>query len=254
MRIDWSVEQRDTNTVREFVEARMEYRFVAGRIQDNVSGPPPRFTRNEFWRVMLGCLLTSQQRSGPGEPVTRFLQRKPFEPALAACSPRTAQSVVSNALTTFGGIRFHAKVSKYAAAGLARLEAGDWARVEENFEILLHQRSRDAESGDARLERKAAAFIDTFEGFGPKQSRNLWQWLGLTRFEIPLDSRVINWLNENCLFPFQLSAQSLQDEAYYSLVMDGVEKVCAGARILPCVFDAAVFSDGQDWGADELEY
>jgi hypothetical protein len=30
---------------------------------------------------------------------------------------------------------------------------------------------------------------ETFEGFGPKQSRNLLQALGLTRYEIPIDIR-----------------------------------------------------------------
>jgi hypothetical protein len=38
-------------------------------------------------------------------------------------------------------------------------------------------------------ERKCAEMInDTLLGFGPKQSRNLLQRLGLTKYEIPIDS------------------------------------------------------------------
>jgi hypothetical protein len=47
-------------------------------------------------------------------------------------------------------------------------------------------------------ERIVARVLDEqLRGIGPKQSRNLLQELGLTRYEIPLDSRVAGWLNEN---------------------------------------------------------
>ena len=39
-------------------------------------------------------------------------------------------------------------------------------------------------------EAEVADYInDTFRGFGPKQSRNILQELGLTRYEIPIDNR-----------------------------------------------------------------
>ncbi|MGH7813577.1 MAG: hypothetical protein ACREQI_06195 [Candidatus Binataceae bacterium] len=145
-------------------------------------------------------------------------------------------------------------MAKQAAENIGRLEVDDWSRVKEQFEKLLKQRRREPQNGDSRGERQAAALIDDFRGFGPKQSRNLWQWLGLTRYEIPLDSRVTRWLNENHIFPFALSAQALNDENYYAFVMDGIQKVCDAAQVLPCVFDAAVFSDGENWESEELDY
>ena len=49
----------------------------------------------------------------------------------------------------------------------------------------------------SKSERHAAEFIDKqLKGFGPKQSRNLLQWLGPSRYEIPLDSRITKWLND----------------------------------------------------------
>ena len=60
---------------------------------------------------------------------------------------------------------------------------------------------------------------DTFEGFGPKQSRNLLQELGLTRFEIPIDSRVTNWLNDELKFPIKVTSTALSDKHCYRLVL-----------------------------------
>lgn len=94
----------------------------------------------------------------------------------------------------------------------------------------------------SRLEREVASFVSAnFAGFGPKQSRNMLQWLGLTQHEIPLDSRVLKWLNKSG-FPIRLSAQGLADEAYYCFVLDGIQELCGHAKVLPCIFDAAVFA------------
>jgi hypothetical protein len=183
--------------------------------------------------------------------------------------------MVSAALSAFGGLRRGLTIARQAAANLTQLEAGGWLRVEENFQELLSRRSRLPDPGDFALEREAAVFVqgnspvpegsrprrrkrpatwDGLGGFGPKQSRNLWQWLGLSRFEIPLDSRTTTWLNSNRIFPFVLSAQALADENYYAFIMDGVRNLCAAAGILPCVFDAVVFSLGENWHADSLDY
>jgi thermostable 8-oxoguanine DNA glycosylase len=91
-------------------------------------------------------------------------------------------------------------------------------------------------------EKEAAEFIGReYKGFGPKQSRNLLQWLGLTRFEIPLDSRLIKWLNEFG-FPVELSAKGLADRHYYNFVSEGVQALCEKSGVFPCILDAAVFS------------
>ena len=79
------------------------------------------------------------------------------------------------------------------------------------------------------------------KGFGPKQSRNLWQWLGLTRYETPLDSRVVKWINRN--LSIQVDKDNLIDDAYYDAVMDYIQDVCGRAGVLPCLWDAAAFDN-----------
>ena len=80
-----------------------------------------------------------------------------------------------------------------------------------------------------------------FKGFGPKQSRNFLQSLGLTKYEIPIDSRISQWLN-NFGFPIRLSSTSLSDKAFYHFVSDGIIELCEKAGIYPCELDAGIFS------------
>lgn len=105
-----------------------------------------------------------------------------------------------------------------------------------------HQLSRLLGRTGARLERQVANFVDdNLAGFGPKQSRNFLQWLGLTKYEIPVDSRITKWLNEFG-FPVMLSATALADRNYYEFVSEGIQSLCAKARVYPCVLDAAIFT------------
>ena len=80
------------------------------------------------------------------------------------------------------------------------------------------------------------------KGFGPKQSRNLLQALGLTRYEIPIDSRIIKWLNGSISFPVKLTATALSDRNYYQFVCEGFQQLSAACGIYPCILDAAVFA------------
>ena len=62
---------------------------------------------------------------------------------------------------------------------LTLLENGSWKQV---FTVLKPLYSPH----DIETEKTAVAFIkENFRGFGPKQSRNLLQSLGLTLYEIP---------------------------------------------------------------------
>jgi hypothetical protein len=160
---------------------------------------------------------------------------------------------VTRTLSAFGGIRRSTRIGKELAANLIRLEDGLWHEVLGRLNSLRPLAIPEEE-------REAAEFLDdALVGLGPKQSRNLLQGLALTRYEIPIDSRLTRWLNEFG-FPFHLSAPGLSDRHYYALVSQGIQKLCAAAKIMPCVLDAAVFasfdnggwkvSNIKDWGYD----
>jgi hypothetical protein len=76
--------------------------------------------------------------------------------------------------------------------------------------------------------------------------------LGLTKYEIPIDSRITRWLNAFG-FPFHLTAGALSDPHYYNLVSDGIQTMCKQSDVLPCVLDAAIFSSyDTGWTKDNI--
>ena len=81
-----------------------------------------------------------------------------------------------------------------------------------------------------------------FKGFGAIEARIFLQYLGLTKYEIPIDSVVSDWLN-NFGFPVKLSTTALQDRNYYHFVSDGIQLLCKKANVYPCVIEAAIHSN-----------
>jgi len=236
MKIIWQVEPSDVEKVQAFVEAQRENAFVQDRIKGNVEQRPASISREQFWRLSVGCLLTSQQRSGPDSPISRFMRSDPFPLPYAFFSSHSdPASAASDVLKQASGIRFTNRIGDFLAENHEKLQQGLWPEMQEALNGLI---------GEHTLadERRVAGFVrERLKGFGPKQSRNLLQDLGLTQYEIPIDSRIIKWLNDFG-FPIRLSSSALSDPNYYHFVSDGVQALCQQSGILPCVFDAAVFS------------
>lgn len=250
MKIVWQVSPVDVAKVKAFVEQYQDDPFVKDRIASNLRENKPPVTKEYFWYVMIGCLLTTQQRSGPESSVVRFLSVKPFPLEYAVCRQRNDVANYTQAtLASFGGLRRSATIGKEVAANLRFLEQDGWDQTFEHLDCVR-------EMSRPETERRAAEFIDEqFVGFGPKQSRNLLQWLGLSRYEIPIDSRITKWLNDFG-FPVKLSVTALSDASYYDFVSDGIQRLCEACQIMPCMLDAAIFSsfDQGKWTEENLAY
>ena len=192
---------------------------------------------------MLSARLTSAQRSGPGSHVSRFIRTNPFPLALdAVLGADEREAFIAARLRHSGGIRFADKIAVEMIRNLKTLESGGW-------EPTLAACNRLTKANGSRdLEVGVAGQLMNFVGFGPKQSRNVLQSLGLTRFEIPIDSRLTDWLNDFG-FPVKLTAGALADPNYYAFVSDGINHLCGRADVFPCMFDAAIFAevDGDGW-------
>lgn len=170
-----------------------------------------------------------------------FLDTKQFPLALEICKKQVSVSKFTlKTIQDFGGIRRGITIASQAAKDLRRLDRQLWAKAEEWFSRLKEQRSRDPQATDKTLEREAARWADeSLSGIGPKQSRNLWQWLGLTRYEIPIDSRVTEWIKNN--LSFKLDEKRLSRLSYYETALDSVQALCEKAGVLPCELDAVAF-------------
>jgi hypothetical protein len=236
MRITWEISSSDTKSVTAFFDQYLDDREVRNRIKRNLCEKKRRITKRVFWEHSVGCLLTSRQRSGPGSPVRRFLDLEPFPLNYALCLERrrNLSEFARKTISNFGGLRFAPRIGTFVAYNLTKLEDNEWNSVLEQLDQIRQNPTRE-------MEQRTAEYIDaTFKGFGPKQARNLLQALGLTRFEIPIDSRSIDWLNEFG-FPVKLTASALQDRNYYNFVSDGFQSLCRAAKIYPCLLDAAIF-------------
>ena len=245
MKLIWQIDSDDIARVKKFFDLHRANAFVKMRVATNLSDDKPPVTKELFWEVMLACMLTTQQRSGPGSHVTRFISTSPCLLRHELCRAQADLDVfVTKVLSDFGGLRRSTTIGREAKANWSYLEGGGW---EATLEVL--ERVRLGPSPET--ERNAARFIDeNFNGFGPKQSRNLLQGLGLSRYEVPIDSRITKWLNEFG-FPIRLTASALADRDYFEFVSDGFQRLAVACGIAPCVLDAAIFSSFDEGGWTE---
>jgi hypothetical protein len=235
MKIQWEIEEVDIARVAAFYKEHENNELVAHRYRTNIEGGPQRFSRAIFWKEMVSCLLTTQQRSGPTGAVSRFNTSYPFPLNYSRCrQQRHLKRFVQKTLSDFGGIRRSGRLSMEIDHNLKWLEDGGWQEVEYEIGRLRHDRTQQSEV-------RASDFIDdSLKGFGPKQARNLLQGLGLTKYEIPIDSRITKWLNKFG-FPIELSATALSDRNYYRFVSRGFRELCDACDLYPCLLDAAIF-------------
>lgn len=248
MKIVWHFEDTDIRRLRTEYETQRNNSFVLNRIRRNVERNIPQVTKETFWEAHVAALLTTQQRSGPNTAVSRFISARPFALSFEKCAKSVnLREMVERAISNFGGIRRGPTIARECETNLNWLNNDGWQRCFRLTEKLL-------DDGSAATERNAAESVDmNLAGFGPKQARNLLQMLGLTKYEIPIDSRITRWLNKND-FPIKLTAGPLSDLNYYNFIMDGIKELCSAAGILPCVMDAVIFSSfDPEWPADQLD-
>lgn len=254
IKLEWHIEQRDIQVVQDIVASQKSRTIVIDRVRRNVDGSLPEISQSDIWQTQIMCLLTSQQRSGPNRPVSNFMKEKPFSLSLERCKNVTdLKEYINSTLTNFHGIRFSKIISKRVTANFNKLEKGGWKELLSWLDKLKSQRYQSPHPSHYQLERQAANYMDQYEGFGPKQSRNFWQALGLMRYEFVLDSRISDWLKKN-KFPVPLSSTALGNEDYYIFLSDILRELCIKADVLPCILDASIFAsyDQQDFAPEDL--
>ena len=78
MKIIWQIDPEDIAKVKEFFNQHKDSALVTTRIATNLKDDKPPVTKGTFWQIMISCLLTTQQRSGPDSAVNRFTLTRPF--------------------------------------------------------------------------------------------------------------------------------------------------------------------------------
>lgn len=246
MDIRFFVGDDDAARARSFFDEWASSPLVGRRLQRNVHGQRPAVDEAGFWFSMVNCLLTTQQRSGPRSTVERFIRHKPYPLSFEdCCRSKDLGKHAESTLASFG-LRRAPTISSQLGRNLEWLQNEGWPIV---FDAIA-EIGRRSTMGEERA--AAAVLAEDLHGIGPKQSRNLLQSLGLTRYEIPIDSRISDWLH-NFGFPVHISAAALSDPSYYNLVSDGFQNLCRRADVFPCLMDAAIFASyDPPWAADDV--
>lgn len=243
MPLAWNITDAEVAKVKAYVASRLNDGLVRNRIKCNLEHRPTSIDRTDVWHNHIYCLMTTQQKSGPEAAVTRFVNLDPFPLSLDKCRESSdLRELVLRELTAFGGIRRGPTIAGEAQANIEWFDDQWWPKVDEVLRSLIG-------ADDPKAERLAAHFIDSeFKGFGPKQARNLLQMLGLSRYEIPLDSRVANWFNAFG-FGVSIDKKMLPYVGPYEALSDKIMELCRRAEVYPCVLDAAAFAsfDGDGW-------
>ncbi len=246
MNIIWNISQADIIKVNKVVKDN-DNAFLRERQFRNIEKNNILLDKNIIIKTMIMCLLTSQQRSGPNSTVGKFLQLEPFPITQEKLTMKSnvkhfvMETLVNNDLN-----RFVNRISSFFSFNYQLILDNNWKIIEDLDEL----RNFDSKTQERDFADKLA---DEFKGFGPKQSRNFLQALGLTKYEIPIDSRITSWLN-NIGFPLSLASQPLGDLSYYHFVLDGIQELSEKAGVYPCILDAAIFSsfDKDKWTNENI--
>lgn len=80
--------------------------MVVERQERNIDGDRHPFSHRIFWKELVVCLLTTQQRAGPNSAVSRFAGQERFLLSYEECKQqRDLEAFARSTLADFGGIR-----------------------------------------------------------------------------------------------------------------------------------------------------
>ena len=255
MEITWQFTDEEVQYVREVVAKQKEKNWwVREREERNIKleTAPEHVSHDEMWHKHLICQFTTQQRSSKG-PVPDFLDINPSPLSWQACSEHEDNlfEFIQTTMFEHNLKRFHEKIPKQISENYWKLKKGGWENLDEWASKLIVQRQQQPDwDHHPALEEQAANYIDwNYSGFGQKQARNFWQMLGLTRFVFVLDSRIGNWTRTHLHITNQSDAfsqafWSTQSRGFYTFVSEILGELCRQADVLPCMFDAAAFAEG----------
>lgn len=235
MQVTWSFSSSDVAACRKFISDYADRQFVKDRKRLNVRRIGIDLSSETAWRTLIGCFVTTQQRSDSRSRVSQFLNSESALLDLNTCLTSKDIATLTRTEITKAGLRRAEIISGQVAYAVEQFRGKSWKTLAALLDSIRTYPT-------LRKEREVAADLrKMFKGLGPKQSRNYIQWIGLSRYVVPLDSRFAKYL-QSISFPVPVSVAGLQDEDYYRFVEDGIQEFTTLVGCYPCMLDASVFS------------
>jgi hypothetical protein len=232
----WTIDNASLARWRRFVAENWEKDLPRRRYELNVRRTGIDLSKRNVWRVLVGCQITTQQRSGPNSAVSRFLRSGSSALDTGRCRDSDNLCEFLERELTNAGLRRAPTIASNLAAIWSHLESSEWKTLLTHLETLRRYPT-------TLKERVVVNYLlgGKYPGLGQKQSRNFIQWIGVSRYEVPLDSRVLKKMRELGA-SFVPSATALTDEVVYLFVQDCLQQVSRALDIYPCMLDACIFA------------
>lgn len=183
MEITWTFDEADIAACRQFIASQSTQPHVLERRRRNIRRTGIDISPSMVWRALVGCLITTRARSGPGTAVSQFLKSEVALLDVHAClGSNKIRSLAKHALVS-AGLRRSNVVSKQVEHAVKQFRGESWKRLAASLNTIRKYPS-------LRKEREVAAVAqEMFKGLGPKQSRNFIQWIGLSRYVVLFAAR-----------------------------------------------------------------
>lgn len=128
MRIKWSVTASDARRLRAFFQDNKNHPAVRQRQRVNLRRKQKRPSKAVFWKQMVICLASTQQRSGKGSPLEALIKTHPFPLPYSKCSKvRGLKRYIQSNLSQYEGMRWRQNIADQVTDNYIRLENGLWA-------------------------------------------------------------------------------------------------------------------------------
>jgi len=256
MDIRYDFTDDDLHPFREMLDTHREDDYVVATRAAATAEVWNRPDEEAVWRAILRCQCTSMQRSGEGSPVWRFFAGDPAPcDQLSLVRLRELNDVhgYTQGVLERARLRFHRNIAGQIAKNLDRFDGEEGLVMDDALsELATPAGFREPDVG-ARLalERTAAWNLlysrspQKVAGFGPKQSRHFLKSLGLARWTLPIDSRLLNGI-----YPllFQgadelgwFSTSSMSDEGAYRMAENLFVRVAQDLGVTTVELDSVLW-------------
>ncbi len=253
MKAKWVIDKASLQRWSDFKDANIDHQMVKDRQSRNVERNNIVLSKKKLWRSFVVCQITTLQKSGPNTPVSRFLNSK--SSALYyddLCTQNVSVKELLEDELSKAGLRFPIKIASNLSQILELLKKDEWTILLNHLKKLKLNPIQSQEQlvveylqSNYSIEERQGLGLEKvrkkYPGLGPKQARNFIQMIGLSRYEVPLDSRVLKKLKElGCSFVPGSSA--LSDESVYRFLQSGIQQIAEALDVHPCILDACIFS------------
>jgi N-glycosylase/DNA lyase len=239
-------DKADVRRLRTTFASLKDHDLVKERFEKNIAPMARKPGRSGIWRQLTTALATSGTRSTEGSGMWRLAHERVFPLRLTQVRSwypkieKPAEQVFRSYR-----VRFPLRKAQFVTANYKTLfRDGGIKELDDLIEQLWTLRQSPARQTEraCREERRICGEVLQvgLKGIGNKQCRNWLQGVGLLRYEVPLDSRVLKFLKP-MMKGIPLEQELLGTAAYYHFIEDAVQALCRKARILPCVVDAMMF-------------